>query len=113
MKETVSSLGTSTAEARRGWAARSSAYRKEQERLAEFERIARLVIKYRAELNLTQKQLASRVGTSHSAISRIESGQHKTNLETLRRIAHALNRRLVIGFETGSRDHPVRELVAV
>ena len=33
--------------------------------------------------------------------------------KTLRRIAHALNHRLVIGFESGSPGHPVREVVAV
>jgi transcriptional regulator with XRE-family HTH domain len=48
------------------------------------------------------------VGTSHSAVSRIESGQHKTSFETLRRIAKALNVRLVIGFEAGPAEIPNR-----
>ena len=113
VRQTLSPVGTPTAVARRGRAERSAAYRKEQQRVADFERIARLVIKYRAELKLTQKELADRVGTSHSAISRIEGGQHKTNIETLARIAHALDRRLVIGFERGSVEHPTREVVAV
>lgn len=111
--KTVSPVGTPTALARGRRAERSAAYRKEQQRVAEFERIARLVIKYRTELKLTQKELADRVGTSHSAISRIEGGQHKTNIETLVRIAHALDQRLVIGFERGSVQHPIRDLVAV
>ena len=113
VREALSPVGTPTTLARRNRAERSASYRKEQQRVAEFERIARLVIKYRAELNLTQKELADRVGTSHSAISRIEGGQHKTNIDTLVRIAHALNQRLVIGFERGSAEHPIREVVAV
>ncbi len=113
IRQPISPVGTLTVDARRRRAARSSLYRREQERLAEFERVARLVIKYRAERNLTQKQLADRVGTSYSAISRIEGGQHKTSLETLRRIAHALDQRLVVGFESGSPEKPVRELVTV
>ncbi|TMK26272.1 MAG: helix-turn-helix transcriptional regulator [Actinobacteria bacterium] len=50
---------------------------------------------------------------ARSAISRIESGQYKTSVETLRRLADALELRFVVGFEGGSPDHPVRELVAV
>jgi transcriptional regulator with XRE-family HTH domain len=43
----------------------------------------------RANLGLTQEQLADRMGTSHSAISRIESGQHRTSVATLERLAEA------------------------
>jgi len=64
-------------------------------------------------LGLTQQELAERMGTSHSAISRIEGGQHKTSVETLRRLADALELRFVVGFESGSADRPVRELVTV
>jgi transcriptional regulator with XRE-family HTH domain len=63
----------------------------------------------RAELGLTQKQLAERMGTSHSAISRVESGQHRASVATLERLAQALEVRFVIGFETGPVEAPVRE----
>jgi ribosome-binding protein aMBF1 (putative translation factor) len=109
----VSPIGSTVAEAAARRAARSPEYRAERERLREFEDIARLVIKFRAKNNLTQQELAKLVGTSHSAISRIESGQHKTSVETLRRIAKALDVRLVIGFETGPVGKPERELVAI
>src|SRR5438045_3057632 len=109
----VSPVGTAATEAAARRAARSPEYRAEMDRLAEFEDIARLVIKFRAKQNLTQQELARLVGTSHSAISRIESGQHKTSVETLRRIANALGVRLVVGFESGPREAPVRELVAI
>lgn len=89
------------------------AYRVAQQRLAPYEGIARLVIMRRAKLGLTPGQLAERMGTSHSAISRIESGQHRTSVATLERLAQALEVRFVIGFETGPREAPVRELVAL
>lgn len=88
-------------------------YRAEQERLAPYEGIARFVITRRAELGLTQKQLAERMSTSHSAISRIERGQHRTSVATLERLAQALEARFVMGFETGPREAPVRELVSL
>ena len=106
-----SPIGRTSAEASSKRAARSSAYREERKRLAQFEELARLVIKHRAALGISQQELASRVGTSHSAISRIESGRHKTSVETLQKLAHALGVRLVIGFESGPVDRPVRELV--
>jgi transcriptional regulator with XRE-family HTH domain len=69
------------------------------------------VIKHRSKLGLTQQELAGRMKTSHSAISRIESGRHKTSVETLQKLGDALELRFVMGFESGSRDRPVRELV--
>lgn len=109
----VSPIGSTAREAAQRRAARSPEYRAERERLREFEDIARLVINFRAKRNLTQQELARLVGTSHSAISRIESGQHKTSVETLRRIAKALDVRLVVGFESGPAEKPERELVAI
>jgi ribosome-binding protein aMBF1 (putative translation factor) len=106
-----SPIGTTTTQARARRAARDAAYRAEQDRLAPFEELARLVIKHRAALGISQEELARRVGTSHSAISRIESGRHKTSVETLQRLANALGVRLVVGFESGPADRPVRELV--
>ena len=105
-------VGSTVAEARRRRARQSTAYRAEQRRLAQFEELARLVIRHRAALGLSQQELARRIGTSHSAISRIESGRHKTSVYTLQRIAKALGLRLVLGFESGPPEHPVRELVS-
>ena len=107
---TATPIGTSTAQARR--AARSPAYRTEQRRLQQFEEIARLVIMHRGKLGLSQKELASRVETSHSAISRLESGRHQTSVATLQRVATALGVRLVVGFESGPADRPHRQLVS-
>jgi ribosome-binding protein aMBF1 (putative translation factor) len=109
----VNLIGTPAADASRRRRRRDPEYRVAQERLAPYEGIARFVIKRRAELGLTQEQLAERMGTSHSAISRIESGQHRTSVATLERLAQALEVRFVMGFESGSREAPVRELVSL
>lgn len=106
-----SPIGSTAQQARTRRAATSSAYRAEQQRLSQFEDLARLVIKHRASLGISQQELAQRVGTSYSAISRLESGRHKTSVETLQRVAAALGVRFVFGFESGPRDRPKRELV--
>jgi len=113
MSKKTSPIGSSPADARRRRAQRSAAYRAEQERLAPYEEIARLLIKHRMALGLTQQQVADRMGTSHSAISRIESGQHKTSVETLQRLADALEVRFVVGFASGPAERPIRELVEI
>ena len=46
---------------------------------------------YCVDHGLTQQQLAERVGTSYSRISRIESDRQRTSLNTLLRIARALD----------------------
>jgi ribosome-binding protein aMBF1 (putative translation factor) len=111
-RRAASPIGTPPAEAARR-RRRDPAYRAAQERLAPYEGIARFVIMRRSELGLTQEQLAARMGTSHSAISRIESGQHRTSVATLERLAQALEVRFVIGFESGPIEAPVRELVSL
>jgi ribosome-binding protein aMBF1 (putative translation factor) len=107
-----SPVGSSAAEAAGRRARRSAGYREARGRLAPYEQLARIVIRRRMELGLTQGQLAGRMGTSHSAISRIESGQHGTSVQTLQRLAGALEMRFVMGFEHGPPEKPVRELVS-
>lgn len=109
----TSPVGTPASEARQRRSRRSAEYRAAEERFAPYEAIARFVIQRRAELGLTQQELAERMGTSHSAISRIESGQHQASVTTLQRLAEALEVRFVMGFASGSPEQPVRELVSV
>lgn len=75
--------------------------------------VTRFVIMRRTELGLTQEPLAAGMGTSQSAISRFESGRHRTSVATLERLAEALEVRFVIGFETGPAEAPVRELLSL
>src|ERR1019366_1669265 len=94
----ISPIGSSHASVMRARAARDPEYRAELQRLAPYEALARIVIRRRGQLGLSQAELAQRMGTSHSAISRIESGQHPTTVQTLRRLAQALGTHLVVGF---------------
>lgn len=90
---------------------RSPRYRQEQDRLRPFEQLARVVIMRRARLEFSQQDLAERMGTTASVISRIESGQHRTSTETLRRLAEALGGHAVVGFDFGTAEQPEQELV--
>ena len=85
---------------------RDPAYAAVEAELAPLEALARILIAYRIEQGLTQEALAQRVGTSKTAICRLESGQHKPSVETLVKIGRALGQKLVIGFEdaSGRRD---------
>jgi ribosome-binding protein aMBF1 (putative translation factor) len=110
----VSPLGEPIEQASRRRRQSDPDYAAEAARLAPYEAIARLVIKYRLEHDLTQKELADMIGTSHSAISRLESGQAVITLKTMKRIAEALGGRLIVGFDLESDEkNPVREFVAV
>jgi ribosome-binding protein aMBF1 (putative translation factor) len=109
----VGPVGESADQSSARRAEQSPEYRAQQAALAGCREIAWLLIKFRMDKGLSQQELADLVGTSNSQISRIESGRHRTNLDTLTRIAHALDLRLVLGFEaTSASGRPKRELVA-
>jgi ribosome-binding protein aMBF1 (putative translation factor) len=109
----VSPIGSTHRAGSRRRAQRSAVYREELRRLAGYEGVARIVIARRQALGLTQQELAERVGTSHSVVSRIESGQHPTSVTTLRRLAVAFETHLVVGFNDEPEAISDRELVAV
>jgi transcriptional regulator with XRE-family HTH domain len=67
-----------------------------------FAQIADRVAERRGELGLSQRQLADLVGTTQSAIARLESGGRPPRIDTLLRIAEALDCELVI--ELRARD---------
>jgi ribosome-binding protein aMBF1 (putative translation factor) len=112
-QEWISPIGMSVEEDHAQQLANDPEYRAVHERNAPFEALARLVIMRRAKLGLSQEELASRMSTTASAISRIESGQHATNARTLKKLAEALDARAVLGFEFGSKAKPQRELVTL
>ena len=69
----------------------------EQERVNA--RIARDLYTLRTKSNMTQKQLATRVGTTPSVISRLENADYSGHsLNMIQRIASALNRHVDIRF---------------
>ena len=112
-----SPIGQTVTQGAQGRAARSRAYRLERDRTRAWARIAKMVIQRRTVLGMTQQQLADRVGTSYSAISRLEAGRHATHLDTLHRVFAALEADLILGYQphakgAGQRQSQ-RELVAV
>lgn len=56
------------------------------------EKIGRLIYQIRQDRGLTQAAFARKLGTSQSAVNRIEHGKQNLSLETLGRISDALNR---------------------
>lgn len=59
------------------------------------EKIGNLVAEIRQDRGLTQAEFAKRLGTSQSAVNRIEHGKQNLSLETLARISDALNKQLI------------------
>lgn len=58
-------------------------------------KIGNLIYQIRQERGLTQAELARRLGTSQSAVNRIEKGGQNLSLETLGRISDVLNKQLI------------------
>jgi transcriptional regulator with XRE-family HTH domain len=58
------------------------------------------VLRARAKAGLTQAQVAERVGTTQSAIARLESGalKHSPSIATLQKYARALGYRVEVRF---------------
>ena len=61
--------------------------------------VARMIYDLRKEASLTQKELAARIGTTQSVISRLEDADYDGHsLSMLNRIAASLNRRLAVSI---------------
>ena len=56
------------------------------------------IIQARTEQNLTQQELADKVGIKQSNISRLESGHYNPSLDFLKKIAGGLGKELHIEF---------------
>jgi ribosome-binding protein aMBF1 (putative translation factor) len=74
-------------------------YMKEYDALEEEFARAKLVIDARTHADLSQAELAERMGTSQSAIARLESGRFKPSTRTLEKLAAATGMRLRIVLE--------------
>ena len=71
-------------------------FRVEYERLRpRYEAIGQ-IIKARKEQNITQAELAKRVGTQKSNISRLESGNYNPSLDFLAKVSEALGKSLSV-----------------
>lgn len=61
--------------------------------------VVREVIKARIEKNMTQKELAEKIDTAQSNISRLESGNYNPSLSFLKKVAEALDKDLVVSLK--------------
>lgn len=102
-QDQISPLGTTAQSAAAARYARSERYRAQHDRLAPYRVIAKAVIYARADNGWTQKQLAEAIGTTDSAISRLESGRNPITLETLRKLGSALGITFVVGSTSGAK----------
>lgn len=72
-------------------------FRKAYENLGEEYRLIREMLAARSRFGLTQEKVAERMGTTKSAVSRLEgAGKHAPSLSTLKKYAQAVGCRLEI-----------------
>ncbi|MBI3770848.1 MAG: helix-turn-helix transcriptional regulator [Deltaproteobacteria bacterium] len=72
--------------------ARRAGYRRAKEAFEIAERVRHA----RERLDMTQAQLAARIGSTQPAVARLEAGGVTPNLDTLHRIAEALGLELIV-----------------
>jgi DNA-binding XRE family transcriptional regulator len=61
--------------------------------------LAAALIRARGSADLSQAEIAARMGTSQPAVARLEGGRSNPSLATLRRYAAAVGAKLVIDFQ--------------
>lgn len=77
--------------------------KKEYDRLEPEYELIRSIIRERLRKNMTQEQLAEKIGTQKASIARLENPNYgKSLLPTLKKVAQALDCRLVIRLEPNS-----------
>jgi ribosome-binding protein aMBF1 (putative translation factor) len=74
-------------------------FMREYDALEEEFALATALIGARAQAGLTQAELAERMGTTQSAIARMEGGKAKPSTTTLAKLAKATGTRLRVSFE--------------
>lgn len=118
-------VGRRATVAARARAQRSEEYREARDEYAAIRAlrkrnwIAAHIRERRYELDLTQRDVAERAGTSHSFVSKLERGEHIPTIPVLKRILAVLDEELLIGIERQTSDAetereiaPVPELVS-
>ena len=75
--------------------------------------LGELIYELRTDAGLSQRELAERMGTTQSVISRLEEGGGgRPRLDTLARVATALDRHLVVSFPDKA-PKPLKDAVRV
>ena len=76
----------------------SSEVKNEYEKLKPIYEIKKQIIKLRIEQGLSQKELADKIGTRQSAISRLENDDYNPSVDFLNKVADALGKKLEVRF---------------
>ncbi len=85
-------------------ASKRKGFKKAYEELEEEYRLTREMLAARSKFGLTQEAVAERMGTTKSAVSRLEAaGKHAPSLSTLKKYASAVGCRLEIKFVPANR----------
>lgn len=71
-------------------------FKSEYEKLKPRNDVISQIIEERDKQNITQEELALRVGTQKSNISRLESGTYNPSLDFLIKVAHSLGKEMQI-----------------
>ncbi len=69
--------------------------------------IGAIIATARTRQNMTQAELAEKIGTSQSAINRIEHGKQNASLEIISKISHALRTQIVTVNDTASKSYQI------
>ena len=72
---------------------------KEYKKLEPRYEIIKQILKYRKKQKMSQNQLAQKIKTKQSCISRLENGDYNPSLEFLSKVASALGKELHISFK--------------
>lgn len=81
-------------------------FRAEWERLAAARAVADVVATNRQRKGITQTALARAIGVRQPVIARVESGEHVPTIETLIKIASALDIEIMVGIAPSTRREP-------
>ena len=72
--------------------------KRENDKLAPRYTVISQLISARIKSNMTQKEVAEKIGTKQSAIARLESGSTNPSLEFLQKIAQVMGYKLTVHF---------------
>ena len=76
-------------------------FREEYARIEEEYALIEALVRARTAAKLTQAELAQRLGTTQSAVARLEGGRVSPSFATLRRYAEATGSRLTVDLDRG------------
>jgi len=79
---------------------------------AEFE-LRRVLLNFRRQMNMTQHEVAERLGTQQEYISRIERGHVDLTLSYLARLLHAMDADVEVSIRPRNGSEPISTIIPV